>query len=154
MSRLTLESKLSRVLTKSMENIPSGSSFSGKSSQSFVYARANHASSLGLAAYIYSLDGTTTYTYLAFATSSFGHHSLISTIQVAQSIISTFEILKSHQNVAPNSHSWNLVAVGKPVIAKIADVRSRGSAYVIVREYRLPPFHEGHTRAEQNILHQ
>ncbi|KXN85124.1 Siderophore iron transporter 3 [Leucoagaricus sp. SymC.cos] len=66
---------------------------------------------LGLAAYIYSLDGTTTYTYLAFATSSFGHHSLISTIQVAQSII---------------------VAVGKPVIAKIADVRSRGSAYVIV----------------------
>ncbi|KAF9443003.1 drug:h+ antiporter [Macrolepiota fuliginosa MF-IS2] len=67
--------------------------------------------SLGLAAYIYSLDGTTTYSYLAFATSGFGHHSLISTIQVAQSII---------------------IAVGKPVIAKVADVQSRGSAYVIV----------------------
>ncbi|KAF8887863.1 drug:h+ antiporter [Gymnopilus junonius] len=66
---------------------------------------------LGLSAYIYSLDGTTTYNYLAFATSSFDHHSLISTIQVAQSII---------------------IAVGKPVIAKIADVSSRGSAYFIV----------------------
>ncbi len=32
---------------------------------------------LGLAAYIYSLDGTTTYSYLAFAVSSFGDHSLI-----------------------------------------------------------------------------
>ncbi|XP_006455502.1 hypothetical protein AGABI2DRAFT_187797 [Agaricus bisporus var. bisporus H97] len=65
---------------------------------------------LGLSAYVYSLDGTTTYNYLAFATSSFGHHSLISTIQVAQSII---------------------IAVGKPVIAKFADVRSRGSAYLL-----------------------
>ncbi|RXW16248.1 hypothetical protein EST38_g9606 [Candolleomyces aberdarensis] len=67
--------------------------------------------SLGLAAYIYSLDGTTTYSYLSFATSSFGGHTLISTIQTAQSII---------------------VAVGKPVIAKIADVKSRGAAYVLV----------------------
>ncbi|KAF9489910.1 drug:h+ antiporter [Pleurotus eryngii] len=67
--------------------------------------------SLGLAAYIYSLDGTTTYNYLSFATSGFGHHSLISSIQVAQSVI---------------------VAVGKPVIARIADVSSRGTAYVFV----------------------
>ncbi|KAL0953095.1 hypothetical protein HGRIS_004366 [Hohenbuehelia grisea] len=67
--------------------------------------------SLGLAAYIYSLDGTTTYTYLSFASSSFGKHSLISSIQVAQSII---------------------VAVGKPVIARISDVSSRGTAYVAV----------------------
>lgn len=44
--------------------------------------------SIGLASYIYSLDGQTTYSYLAFATSSFDKHSLISTIQVAQSIIS------------------------------------------------------------------
>ncbi|EAU93687.1 ferrichrome-type siderophore transporter [Coprinopsis cinerea okayama7 len=67
--------------------------------------------SLGLAAYIYSLDGTTTYNYLAFAASYLGGHSLISTIQVAQAII---------------------VAVGKPVIAKIADVKSRPIAYVLV----------------------
>ncbi|PPQ72102.1 hypothetical protein CVT26_006880 [Gymnopilus dilepis] len=66
---------------------------------------------LALSAYIYSLDGTTTYNYLAFATSSFGHHSLISTIQVAQSII---------------------IAVGKPIIAKIADVTSRGTAFFVV----------------------
>ncbi|KAI0076314.1 drug:h+ antiporter [Panus rudis PR-1116 ss-1] len=67
--------------------------------------------SIGLASYIYSLDGTTTYTYLSFATSAFGEHSLISSIQVAQSII---------------------IAVGKPVIAKLSDVTSRATAYLAV----------------------
>ncbi|KAH7912676.1 major facilitator superfamily domain-containing protein [Hygrophoropsis aurantiaca] len=66
---------------------------------------------LGLASYIYSLDASTTYVYLTFATSSFDKHSLLSSITVAQSLI---------------------VAVGKPVIAKVADVSSRGSAYVAV----------------------
>ncbi|EMD31052.1 hypothetical protein CERSUDRAFT_163556 [Gelatoporia subvermispora B] len=66
---------------------------------------------LALASYIYSLDGSTTYTYLAFATSAFGGHSLISSIQVAQSII---------------------VACGKPVIAKLADATSRATAYLAV----------------------
>ncbi|KAH7884054.1 major facilitator superfamily domain-containing protein [Phlebopus sp. FC_14] len=64
---------------------------------------------LGLASYIYSLDASTTPSYLTFATSSFGEHSLISSITVAQSLI---------------------IAVGKPVIAKVADVSSRGTAYV------------------------
>ncbi|KAJ3548443.1 hypothetical protein NM688_g5297 [Phlebia brevispora] len=66
---------------------------------------------LGLASYIYSLDGSTTYTYLAYATSTFSEHSLISSIQVAQSVI---------------------ISVGKPVIAKLADVTSRGTAYLAV----------------------
>ncbi|KAK7689671.1 hypothetical protein QCA50_007466 [Cerrena zonata] len=66
---------------------------------------------LGLASYVYSLDGSTTFTYLSFAASSFGEHSLIASIQVAQSII---------------------IAVGKPVIAKVADVTSRGTAYLVV----------------------
>ena len=44
--------------------------------------------SLGLASYIYSLDGSTTSSYLSFAASSFGEHSLISSVQVAQSVIS------------------------------------------------------------------
>lgn len=43
--------------------------------------------SLGLASYIYSLDSSTTSNYLTFAASSFGEHSLISSVQVAQSII-------------------------------------------------------------------
>ncbi|KAG1719745.1 hypothetical protein EDD22DRAFT_939019, partial [Suillus occidentalis] len=64
---------------------------------------------IGLASYIYSLDASTTYAYLTFATSFFGKHSLISSITVAQSLI---------------------VAVGKPVIAKVANVSSRGTAYV------------------------
>ncbi|TFK23755.1 ferrichrome-type siderophore transporter [Coprinopsis marcescibilis] len=66
---------------------------------------------LGLAAYIYSLDGTTTYSYLAFATSAFSKHSLLSTVQVVQIII---------------------VAIGKPIIAKVADVKSRPIAYILV----------------------
>ncbi|KAJ7063498.1 major facilitator superfamily domain-containing protein [Mycena amicta] len=67
--------------------------------------------SLALASYIYSLDSTTTYTYLSYATSEFGRHNLLGLIQVTQGIT---------------------IAVGKPVIAKVADVGSRGTAYCIV----------------------
>ncbi|KIJ51356.1 hypothetical protein M422DRAFT_43910 [Sphaerobolus stellatus SS14] len=66
---------------------------------------------LALSTYIYSLDGQTTYYYLALAASSLGDHGLIASVQVAQSIIT---------------------AVGKPVVAKIADVHSRGIAYAFV----------------------
>lgn len=66
---------------------------------------------IALASYIYSLDGTTTWTYLSWAQSSFGKHSLIASIQVAQSII---------------------IAVGKPIVAKLADVTSRPVAYTSV----------------------
>ncbi|TFY78973.1 hypothetical protein EWM64_g5038 [Hericium alpestre] len=67
--------------------------------------------SLGLACYIYSLDGSTTSYYLAFAASRLNDHSLIASVQVAQSII---------------------IAVGKPVMAKIADVTSRSVSYMVV----------------------
>ncbi|KAG8685862.1 hypothetical protein FRC11_009927 [Ceratobasidium sp. 423] len=67
--------------------------------------------SIGLAAYMYSLDGTTTWTYLAFAGSALNDHSLIATVQVAQSII---------------------IACGKPFIAKLADSLSRPVAYSLV----------------------
>lgn len=63
---------------------------------------------IAFASYIYSLDGTTTWTYLSWAQSSFGKHSLIASIQVAQAII---------------------IAVGKPIVAKLADVTSRPVAY-------------------------
>ncbi|KAI0365208.1 drug:h+ antiporter [Pilatotrama ljubarskyi] len=66
---------------------------------------------IALASYVYSLDNQTTSNYLAFATSYFGAHNLISSLQVAQSI---------------------LVACGKPIIAKVADVTSRGTAYLVV----------------------
>ncbi|KAM5541824.1 hypothetical protein V8D89_004553 [Ganoderma adspersum] len=62
---------------------------------------------IGLASYVYSLDGTTTNNYLAFATSAFDKHSLISTITVAQSII-------------------------RPVISKVADVTSRATAFLVI----------------------
>ncbi|KAI6037915.1 major facilitator superfamily domain-containing protein [Pisolithus marmoratus] len=75
------------------------------------YSRWGLFTSLALASFVYSLDASTTSAYLTFATSSFGEHSLIGAITVVQSLI---------------------VAVGKPVIAKIADVSSRGTAYVTV----------------------
>lgn len=87
------------------------------------------ADSLGLASYIYSLDGSTTYTYLAYATSTFGEHSLISSIQVAQSIIRK---LFRHGKALALSNNLITVACGKPVIAKIADTTSRGTAYLTV----------------------
>ncbi|EIW80434.1 drug:h+ antiporter [Coniophora puteana RWD-64-598 SS2] len=62
---------------------------------------------LGLVAYANSLDISTTDTFLTFATSSLGAHSLLSAVTVAQLIV---------------------VAVGQPVIAKVADVSSRGIA--------------------------
>ncbi|KAG9097147.1 hypothetical protein FS749_006973 [Ceratobasidium sp. UAMH 11750] len=67
--------------------------------------------SIALAAYMYSLDGSTTWTYLAFAGSALNNHSLIATVQVAQGII---------------------IACGKPFIAKAADALSRPIAYSLV----------------------
>ncbi|CAE7200818.1 unnamed protein product [Rhizoctonia solani] len=67
--------------------------------------------SIGALAYIYSLDQNTTSNYLPLATSSFGQHSFIGTISTAEGIIT---------------------AVGKPCIAKIADLFSRPTAYIIV----------------------
>lgn len=43
--------------------------------------------SLALASYIYSLDSSTTSSYLSFAASEFGEHALISSLVVAQSVI-------------------------------------------------------------------
>lgn len=60
---------------------------------------------LGLASYIYSLDGGTTYQYLAYATSSVLQHSLTGTVTTAGAIVT---------------------AVGKPFMAKLADYIGRG----------------------------
>ncbi|KAI0731070.1 drug:h+ antiporter [Earliella scabrosa] len=64
---------------------------------------------IGLSSYITSLERTTTVSYLAFATSAFSEHSLLSAIQVAQFV---------------------LLACGQPVIAKFADVTSRAKAFL------------------------
>ncbi len=65
--------------------------------------------SIALLAYVYSLDSNTTSSFLPFATSAFGAHATIGTIDTACDIIG---------------------AVGKPFIAKFADVTSRPRAYV------------------------
>ncbi|GAA6017459.1 hypothetical protein JCM10207_008233 [Rhodosporidiobolus poonsookiae] len=65
---------------------------------------------IALASYIYSLDGTTTWFYASFATSSFALHSLIGAIGTAQAII---------------------LAVTKPLAAKVSDVWGRAEAYAL-----------------------
>ncbi|KAG7094622.1 hypothetical protein E1B28_005446 [Marasmius oreades] len=82
---------------------------------------------LGLASYIYSLESQTTYSYLAFATFALNDHSLIATIQVAQAIIRTFI-----ESCKVPSLWFCLVATFKPVIARFADVTSRGFADIVV----------------------
>ncbi|CAE6430610.1 unnamed protein product [Rhizoctonia solani] len=67
--------------------------------------------SIGALSYVYSLDTDTTPNYLPLATSEFGKHSFIGTIGTADGIIT---------------------AVGKPCVAKIADLWSRPVAYSVV----------------------
>ena len=86
---------------------------------------------IGLASYVYSLDNQTTSNYLAFATSYFGAHNLISSIQVVQSILGKFP----YKGCNIYRLRFPLVAVGKPIIAKVADVTSRATAYLVVREF-------------------
>ncbi|WWC66478.1 uncharacterized protein I206_100380 [Kwoniella pini CBS 10737] len=66
---------------------------------------------IALSSYIYSLDGVTTWQYLSYATSSVLEHSVSGTISTANAII---------------------IAVGKPLMAKLADVVGRAETFVIV----------------------
>lgn len=66
---------------------------------SHVYGRYSRwilFGSLGLASYIYSLDASTTSSYLSFAASEFGEHALISALAVAQSVIGASRTLTSN----------------------------------------------------------
>lgn len=67
--------------------------------------------SIFICAYASSLDSSTTYNYQPFATSYFQHHSMLSTLSIATSIIS---------------------AVAQPFIAKISDITSRPISYIVV----------------------
>lgn len=66
---------------------------------------------LACASYVYSLDGVTTYQYLSYATSYVFLNSVSGTITTASAII---------------------IAVGKPAIAKLADVFGRAETFIIV----------------------
>lgn len=65
---------------------------------------------VGIMAWIYSLDGVTTYLYTQYATSSFGQHSLLGAVGTVAAIV---------------------LAVGKPVSAKVADVLGRAEAWAL-----------------------
>lgn len=60
---------------------------------------------------MYSLDGSTTWQYLTYATSTVFANSLTGTVTTAAAII---------------------IAVGKPAIAKLADVFGRAESFIIV----------------------
>lgn len=63
-----------------------------------------------LIAYVYGLDGTLRYTYQTYATSDFGQHSLLSTVNVVRAVIA---------------------AAAQPTAAKIADVFGRVELVVL-----------------------
>merc|ERR1711939_1148563 len=65
---------------------------------------------VGIMAYMYSLDGVTTWVYTSYATSSFLQHSLLGAVGTVSAIV---------------------IAVGKPVSAKISDVIGRAEAWII-----------------------
>ena len=64
--------------------------------------------SLSLAAYVYSLDSCTTSIYLSYVASSFEEHSLISSIEIAQTVISTFALrwIWAYLKSFPVSFCW------------------------------------------------
>ncbi|KAJ6089218.1 hypothetical protein N7499_004065 [Penicillium canescens] len=63
-----------------------------------------------LIAYVYGLDGTVRYTYQAYATQSYGQHSLLATINVLRAVIA---------------------AAAQPTAAKVADVFGRAELIVV-----------------------
>ncbi|WVF70813.1 hypothetical protein IAT40_005607 [Kwoniella sp. CBS 6097] len=77
----------------------------GKTSRAFLFF------GIALSCYIYSLDGVTTWQYLSYATSAVLEHSVSGTISTANAII---------------------IAVGKPLMAKLADVVGRAETFIIV----------------------
>lgn len=64
--------------------------------------------------FVVALDGSTTSSYQPYATSAFKHHSMLSTLSIATSIMSS---------------------VSQPIIAKIADVTSRPTCYILVLSF-------------------
>ncbi|KAL7410301.1 hypothetical protein BDY24DRAFT_365840 [Mrakia frigida] len=65
---------------------------------------------LAIAYFHFEFDNVCVWQYLPYATSSFGHHSLLSAVTVA---------------------AGSVAAVGKPVFSKFADTLGRGETYII-----------------------
>jgi hypothetical protein len=83
--------------------------------------------SIGAVAFVYSLDQNVTGNYLPIATSAYNRHSILGTINTAESIISA-----SFCSAFPCLLVMEITdAVAKPFIAKIADVTSRPNAYSV-----------------------
>ncbi|KAH7108097.1 drug:h+ antiporter [Auriculariales sp. MPI-PUGE-AT-0066] len=76
----------------------------GPKSKIFLYL------GIAITAYVYSLDGTTTYLYQAYATSDFQMHSSLSTIGVVNALV---------------------IALTKPIAAKLSDVIGRAQAFIV-----------------------
>ena len=118
--------------------LPSSSPSTGRQSPKarFLTSTRPPDRRIGLASYVYSLDGTTTNNYLAFAASAFDKHSLISTIQVAQSIISERQKFSLFPPTLTGTGTCDFTfpaACIGPVISKVADVTSRAMAFVVIR---------------------
>jgi Sugar (and other) transporter len=87
--------------------------------------------SIGAVAFVYSLDQNVTGNYLPIATSAYDRHSILGTINTAESIISEL-FVRPLPCLFPHTVTHETIdAVAKPFIAKIADVTSRPNAYSV-----------------------
>lgn len=75
------------------------------------YIRILFCACIIVVSFVLALDGSTTSNYQPYAASSFGHHSMLSTLSIATSIMSS---------------------VSQPIVAKIADVTSRPFTYILI----------------------
>jgi hypothetical protein len=83
--------------------------------------------SIGLIAFVYSLSAMTTYTYLAFATSSFDTHALLGTISVIVSIMAGV----TQPFIAKVSGYLLLHRPSQLTCSKVADLTSRPVAIAL-----------------------
>ncbi|KAH3684753.1 hypothetical protein WICPIJ_004284 [Wickerhamomyces pijperi] len=75
------------------------------------HLRLTFCALLIICAWVSALDSSTSYSYAPYATSNFGHHSMLGTVEIAGSIISS---------------------VCRPMISKISDITSRPITYAII----------------------
>ncbi|KAK4688897.1 MFS transporter, SIT family, siderophore-iron:H+ symporter, partial [Tremellales sp. Uapishka_1] len=84
---------------------------------------------IGLMAYIYSLDGVTTYQYLNYALVLVLLHRYLT---YSASLCSTSTVLEHSLSGTITTAQGIILAVGKPLMAKIADTIGRAEAFIVV----------------------
>ena len=91
--------------------------------------------SIGLISFAYSLSSNTVSNFFSFATSAFGKHSILGTVDVAIYVLGAVGACASLPDAIPFSAPFgdraNVRFTAKPFIAKLSDTASRPTAYLV-----------------------